>query len=158
MISFVRIDDRLIHGQVVIGWTRTKSINFILAVDDEVATNKMQVKLMKMATPPGVKSEVLSANDAVKLLQSGKLDKAKVFLVTKNPSALISMATQGIELPSEINVGNVREKDGLKILPYVLVKQENIPTWKEFAKMVKMSAQLLPDQPKYNVNDIVKGM
>ena len=81
MISFVRIDDRLIHGQVVIGWTRTKSINFILAVDDEVATNKMQVKLMKMATPPGVKSEVLSANDAVKLLQSGKLDKAKVFLV-----------------------------------------------------------------------------
>ena len=96
MITFVRVDDRLIHGQVVTGWTRTKGINFILAVDDEIAANKMQVRLMKMATPPGVKSEVMSVKDASALLKGGKLDRYKVFVVVKNPATLLALQAEGI--------------------------------------------------------------
>lgn len=47
-IELVRVDDRLIHGQVAIGWTRSRGINTILAIDDPTAKNKMQCQLMKM--------------------------------------------------------------------------------------------------------------
>lgn len=158
MITFVRVDDRLIHGQVVTGWTRTKGINFILAVDDEIAANKMQVRLMKMATPPGVKSEVMSVKDASALLKGGKLDRYKVFVVVKNPATLLALQTEGIELPADINIGNVREPEGVKVLPFVLIKKENIESWKELSAVRKLTAQLLPDQPSYNVNDLIKGL
>ena len=69
-IELIRIDDRLIHGQVVLGWTRSKGINTVVAVDDEILKNKMQCQLMKMATPPGVTPIFLSVEEAAAKLTS----------------------------------------------------------------------------------------
>ena len=61
-------------------------------------------------------------------------------------------------MPADINIGNVREPEGVKVLPFVLIKKENIESWKELSAVRKLTAQLLPDQPSYNVNDLIKGL
>ena len=81
--KLVRIDDRLIHGQVALGWSRAKGIDTILAVDDVVATDKFQCSLLKMATPPGVKSFILTADEAEQKVKDGTLEKKKVMLLVK---------------------------------------------------------------------------
>ena len=75
--TLIRIDDRLIHGQVALGWSRSKGINYILAVDDETAKNALQCSLLKMATPPGVKSSIVGVDKAEEILWSGKLEKRR---------------------------------------------------------------------------------
>lgn len=156
MIALVRIDDRLIHGQVVLGWVKRYSIDHIIAVDDEVANNPLQAKLMKMATPVGCTSDVVTVEKAVELLGSEKLAKKKVFIVAKGASELLALAKAGIAIPESINVGNVRQKDGKTVVSYILISEDNLPDWFELADKCKLTAQLTPDQTSYNLNDALQ--
>ena len=58
-IVLVRVDDRLIHGQVAVGWTRTVGANHIVVANDEVARDATQKSLLKLAAPVGVKVSTL---------------------------------------------------------------------------------------------------
>ena len=130
--NLIRIDDRLIHGQVALGWTRAKGIDTIVAVDDKVAKDGLQCSLLHMATPPGVKSYIVSVADAVTLIQSGKLDKKHIMLLSKGPEALIQMIDAGVELD-----------------------EEEIKVWTVLAEKTKLIAQILPDSPKVNFNELL---
>ena len=55
-IKMIRVDDRLIHGQVVMRWTRTIGANIILVPNDKVAKDPLQQSLMRMAAQPVFKS------------------------------------------------------------------------------------------------------
>ena len=151
----IRIDDRLIHGQVALGWTRAKGIDTIVAVDDKVAKDGLQCSLLHMATPPGVKSYIVSVADAVTLIQSGKLDKKHIMLLSKGPEALIQMIDAGVEL-DEVNIGNVRSNpERKKYLSHVFATDEEIKVWKVLAEKTKLIAQILPDSPKVNFNELL---
>ena len=153
--NLVRIDDRLIHGQVALGWTRVKKINTIIAVDDQVSKDGFQCSLLQMATPPGVKSYIVSIIDAVKLLQSGKIDDRQIMLLSKGPEALIKMIEMGIEM-EEVNIGNIRSNPlRKKYLSHVFATDDEIKIWKELAKKTALVAQILPDSPRVNFNDLL---
>ena len=156
MIALVRVDDRLIHGQVVLGWVKRHSIDHILAVDDEVTNNPIQAKLMKMATPVGCTSDVVTVEKAIEILNSEKYAKKKVFIVAKGAGELLALAKAGITLPESINVGNVRQKDGKTVVSYILISEENLPDWFELSDHYKLTAQLTPDQTSYNLNDALQ--
>ena len=153
MIALVRIDDRLIHGQVVVGWTKRFSIDHILAVDDEVANNAFQAKLMKMATPVGCTSDILTIEKAIEALSSEKLARKRVFIVAKGAKELLALMDAGIALPENINVGNVRQKDGKTVVSYILISEDDLPNWYALSDKVRLTAQLTPDQTSYDLND-----
>ncbi|MBR4421499.1 MAG: PTS sugar transporter subunit IIB [Erysipelotrichaceae bacterium] len=158
MIALVRIDDRLIHGQVVLGWTKRFSIDHIMAIDDEVANNPIQAKLMKLATPVGCSSDVLTVAQAIEALQSEKLAKKKVFIVSKGAKELLALQDAGIELPETVNVGNVRQKDGKTVISYILINENDLENWFALSDHVKLNAQLTPDQTSYDLNDALNKM
>lgn len=105
MIKLMRIDERLVHGQVAVVWTRFLGVNRIVVADDEAAGNDTQKYAMQMAIPKDTKLTVTTVEKAVALLNDQRAESLKVFLVVKNPENAKKMA-QAVKGISEINVGN----------------------------------------------------
>src|ERR1700690_3540798 len=102
-IQLIRIDDRLIHGQVVVGWVKALGIQRLVVVNDAIAKNTMQKTLMEMAVPAGLKVSFYSVADAVPACrQEG--EKVRGLLLFSNPADVVAFLDQGGVL-SSINVG-----------------------------------------------------
>lgn len=153
--TLVRIDDRLIHGQVALGWTRSKGIECILAVDDETSKDSFRVSLLKMATPTGVKSFIIDQDTAIEKINSGSFDNKRTMLLVKSTKTLLDLINKGISI-DEVNVGNLRNDAGNKLLNYVYVTNEEIADFKEMRNHnVSFFAQSLPDQQITDFNSII---
>lgn len=105
LIKLMRMDERLIHGQVAVVWSKHLGINRIVVADDEVIKNEMQLMALKMAVPSGVKASILSVDKAIKLLNDPRAEKLKIFLVVRNPKAALKLMENVKGIPA-INVGN----------------------------------------------------
>ncbi|MEA4812133.1 MAG: PTS sugar transporter subunit IIB [Anaerolineaceae bacterium] len=87
MIQLIRIDDRLLHGQVIYSWKASLDYQAIVIADDVAAADELRKKVIKLATPPGVKSITLSIEEACKFLQTETLQNVKIFVVVASPKA-----------------------------------------------------------------------
>lgn len=155
--KLVRIDDRLIHGQVALGWSRSKGIDTIIAVDDDVAKDQLQCALLKMATPSGVKSYILGIEDAVNKLTEKSLECRSVMLLVKTPKTLLQLIERGIVVES-VNIGNMRSMPGKhKLLNYVYVDENEKLLLKELSeKGLEMYAQDVPNHSGIDFNEILE--
>lgn len=91
MIKLLRVDERLIHGQVAFAWTNSLKADCILIVNDAVAADKLRSNSLKMAAPAGVKFVVKTLKDAIPLLNGTKTDKYKLFLIVDNTSDALEL-------------------------------------------------------------------
>lgn len=157
MIIHVRIDERLIHGQVATMWTNNLKASRIMVVDDNAAKDDMVKMSLKLATPDGVKLSILSANKAAANILAGKYEDQKVFLIAKRPAALINLIESGVEL-KQINVGNMSHSDGkVKITNTISVTKEDIAAFKKLKDMgVKLTAQLVPSYPSEDFMELLE--
>ena len=73
MIKMLRVDERLIHGQVAVVWSKALSITHIIVANDDVVNNDLQVTSMKMAVPDNIKFIARSVKDSIKILNNLKL-------------------------------------------------------------------------------------
>jgi len=156
-INLIRIDDRLIHGQVIIGWTRSIGINTILVIDNEVINDKIQCSLLKMVTPVGVKSKIMSVDDAVSTIENYEKNTDKTMILVNHPKTILELVEKGVNI-KEINVGNMRSSDNkIKLVSHVYATNEDIVIWKKLDELgVKMIAQILPDQQKIEINSVLE--
>ena len=134
-IALYRIDDRLVHGQVMTAWARIFNIAKIIVVDDATAKNAFLCDVMKMAVPSGCSVQILSVADAVPVLQASEKSDEKTIVLVKAPIALRALIDQGIVI-KEINVGNVGAGPGRKA-----VMRSTQLTKDEYDTLVGMSAQ-----------------
>ena len=95
-IALVRIDERLIHGQVTMGWARTSSANLILAVNDLVAKDSFQKKLMMMAAPVGTTIEIYAVDEVAEMLNATFWPNATILLLLRNPIDMVRLMDLGI--------------------------------------------------------------
>ena len=86
MISMIRIDDRLIHGQVAFVWAKYLGINRIIVANDSVAKNDIQKMSLKMALPETTKCSILSIEEAVNVLNDPRANNLKILIVVNNPT------------------------------------------------------------------------
>ena len=110
-IVHVRIDERLIHGQVAMVWTNTVGASRIIVANDEAVKDDMIIAALKISKPAGVKLSILSRNKAVEKIGNGAYDDDRVFLIFQNIKDAAYRAEKGLKL-SHINVGNVSQKHG----------------------------------------------
>lgn len=153
-IEIIRVDDRLIHGQVAIGWTRSRGINTILAIDDVTAKDRMQCQLMKMATPPGVTPYFLTVEDAVEKILKDTYKNKKVMILVKGPAELSALLDKGIAM-NEVNIGNQRSGENkIQLASQMFATKEELNLWKQISdKGVKLYAQGVPGGAYLNVNE-----
>lgn len=79
MIKALHLDDRLIHGQVAISWTRFLDANVLLVINDEVVKNELRKKALKMAVPPGVKYGFRSVEDGIAFLNAPRIRSIRLW-------------------------------------------------------------------------------
>lgn len=94
MISMVRLDERLIHGQVAIKWSRHLDVDRIVVVSDEAAANPVVQKSLMMAAPATAKTTIKSLEKAVKLLQDPKAADYRILIIVSNPEDLLKIVTE----------------------------------------------------------------
>ena len=106
MIKLLRVDERLIHGQVAFAWTNSLKADCILIVNDAVAADKLRSTSLKMAAPAGVKF-VKTLKDAIPLLNGTKTDKYKIFLIVDNTADALELV-KNVKDVNHVNLGNMK--------------------------------------------------
>ena len=105
MIKLVRLDERLIHGQVAIKWSRHTGVDRIVVANDEAAGNKIIQQSLMMAAPATAKVTIRSVADSITLLKDPRAAGHKILVIISNPKDLIKILEEVKEIPL-INVGN----------------------------------------------------
>ncbi|EIA19963.1 PTS system mannose/fructose/N-acetylgalactosamine-transporter subunit IIB [Listeria fleischmannii] len=156
-IIHVRIDERLIHGQVATMWTNTIKATRIMIVDDGVVKSEIEKTALKTAVPSGVKLSILTTQGAIKNILAEKYVGQKVFLIVKNPRVLKELVDGGVTLP-QINVGNMStKKDSKQIKKSVSVTKEDLENFDYFVKKgIKLTAQMVPSEEAVPFQNLLK--
>ncbi|MGH1647889.1 PTS sugar transporter subunit IIB [Enterococcus gilvus] len=146
-LVLTRIDDRLIHGQVMTAWIKNKKATQVVIVDDGTANDEYMIEVLEMAIPEEIAIGVFTKEDGVRFFSQG-LDEPTILLV-KGPQALNYLVDHGIEI-DEINVG------GMGTRPERSVLYKNISSSEEeneqfralLSKNVNVFIQVMPqDKP-----------
>ncbi len=147
MIVLNRIDDRLIHGQVVEGWVYFLKATCILVADDRVASNIVQRSIMEISVPQGLKVIIGKVEEICAQLRSSVLDGERIILLFSNPSDVLKAIRSGFDC-SVLNIGGMHYVPGKrKLLDVLAVDASDLDALKEIAaKGVKIDIQAVPTQ------------
>ena len=115
MIKLVRVDHRLLHGQVAYVWCRSLDADAILIVSDAAAKDEMRMATMRLAKPSGIKLVIKSVEDSIKAINSGVTDKYKLLVVVESVRDAHSLAKQR-EVVKSVNLGGSKIKEDSKKL------------------------------------------
>ena len=110
-VALYRIDDRLIHGQVVVGWGQPLDIGFIVLVDDNVATCDWEQDLYRMGVPPEMEILFASVAEAVLKHAAYAADRRRGIIVTPDIDTMQRFVA-GAGSVREVNVGGIHHRAG----------------------------------------------
>lgn len=105
MIVFFRIDERLIHGQIAIKWSKYTNADRIVVANDAAASSPIIQKSLIMASPSGIKTAIKTIDDAITLLNDPRAEKLKILVLVNCPEDAAKLAANVKGIPY-INVGN----------------------------------------------------
>lgn len=115
-----RVDDRLVHGQVVIGWGRPLNIQRIILVDDTVAASEWEQDIYRMAVAEGVEITFADVATATRELPGWDADPRRTILLTGGLEAMSTLHRAHPGIVSRINLGGIHHRPGrVERLPYL---------------------------------------
>jgi PTS system mannose-specific IIB component len=114
-LKLVRVDDRLIHGQVVAIWLKALHAKRILIVDDRTARDEFLREVLMLAAPPGVPVEVLDLAAGTERAHELVSDPEPVFVIMRSPITALRLREAGVDFPL-LNVGGIGAGPGRKPL------------------------------------------
>jgi mannose/fructose/N-acetylgalactosamine-specific phosphotransferase system component IIB len=150
MIVQLRVDERLIHGQITTAWSRFLNVDAIVVANDSLAVDKLTMQALLMSAPAGKKVAVKTIDGTVKLLSDPRADKMRVLVIVNNPKDAIELVNR---LPIEdINVANYVKKkspDKVGLSRAVKADAEDLAYFKTLCDTGKnVFSQLIPTLPK----------
>ena len=123
MVVLVRIDDRLLHGQIALSWKSELSYEAIVIADDAAAKDEFRKNALKIGVPEGVRLAVRSVEEAAKLLKHEKLEKMRVLVVVGSTTSAVRLYELMEEKPS-LNIGCVQSQAGKKMFSKAVYFEE----------------------------------
>ena len=145
-VELFRIDDRLIHGQVVVGWGQTLGVTFLVLVDDEVRASEWEQELYRMGVPHEVSVTFASVEEAAARLASWQRDEHRGIVLTGDVGTMARLCAATGTAVRKVNVGGVHYRDGRKErLRYVYLNDAEAETLRALASAgVEVTAQDVP--------------
>ncbi len=148
-INVFRIDDRLIHGQIVTKWIKDAAAKMIMVVDDKAAGDKTQQMILKFAVPSGIKLEILSKEDAVKRVNDDQ-SNTNVLMLVRNPKEANALVEMGLKIDRIIigNISNSKSEVGrTKLLDYIYVEPGDVEAIRSLdSKGIKLEVKAIPEE------------
>lgn len=155
-IGVFRIDDRLIHGQVITAWISYADATTVVVADDKAANDEFQKTLLKMATPDSIELRIVTVDEAVGLFEDGG-PAGRALLLVRGPEQALRLVRAGVRV-DRINVGNMNMKKGkTKVLGNMWVFPEDVETIKEvYQEGVSLEVRAVPAERSQDVMDLLK--
>jgi len=159
-ISLFRVDDRLIHGQVVVGWGTPMRLRHIILVDDEVATSDWEQELYRIGVPPQVDVTFVTAASAAAALSGYAADPRPSLLLTGSITTMLALVDGARERISAVNIGGIHHREGrVQRLRYVfLAPDEEAQLRRMAAQGVVITAQDVPSARPVPLDELLGGV
>lgn len=147
MMVFARIDDRLIHGQVVEGWVNYLKATCIFVADDRVASNAMQRSIMQISVPAGLKVVISRVEDLAAALGSHGYDSERIIVLFSNPADVLKALDLGFACQT-LNIGGMHYIPGkCKLMDVLNVDDSDMDALKKImARGVRVTIQTVPTE------------
>jgi mannose/fructose/N-acetylgalactosamine-specific phosphotransferase system component IIB len=156
-VALVRVDNRLVHGQVLEAWLPALDAHGILVADDEAAGNVLARSAMALAIPPGISFEVLRVASAAEVLRpGGKGPKAsRTLLLLRDVRDAVALGEAGVPIP-QLNVGNVHFGRGRKqVSPSVFLDADELAALDKLARTgTEVEVRAVPSEPPLRLGDL----
>lgn len=163
MIDMIRVDDRLIHGQVALLWTKQLGINRIIVANDEVASSQLQKNALLMAAPEGVKVAIVPVDKAIKLVNDPRANSLKILMIVNNISDLKKLV-ESVKSCGKVDLANYGRISGdinkmKKITSTVYLTSDDEKMVNEIIKKAdNFVYQPLPTDKPEKIVDLLKGV
>jgi mannose/fructose/sorbose-specific phosphotransferase system IIB component len=156
-IVLVRIDDRLVHGQIVQGWLKNIAVDKIVVASDIAASDGLQQMLMAMAVPANVSLEVKTVDETIKAIASGQYAKPKTMILFSSPADVLKMIENGADFKS-VNVGGMHFVNGKRqILRNMSVDDADIENLYEiYVRGIELENRVLPLDERTNIIPVIE--
>ncbi|MEN8375475.1 MAG: PTS sugar transporter subunit IIB [Gemmatimonadota bacterium] len=158
-IVLYRVDERLIHGQVVLGWGSELEPTRYLVVDDDVAEATWEQELYELGLPNGISAEFHTIEEARGLLAGWREEEARSVLLTRLPAGMRALGEGELLRDVEVNVGGIHHAEGREmVLPYVFLgTRERADLRALVAGGAEVSAQDVPAARPISVERLLHG-
>ena len=155
-VILVRIDDRLIHGQVTEGWGKRYKPDFILVVSDKVSACDWECELCLAALPPGTEGELVDSEHAAGIINELQADDRDSYILFESPEETYNAVVNNAAI-SKINVGGLHYSEGKrKITDYIFVDEKDSLYLKALKdRGIELEFRDLPDRSNIDVMAIL---
>lgn len=153
-LELLRIDERLVHGQVLVGWGNPLDLDFYVVVDEALAASEWEQEIWASALADEESIEFLGVEEAAR--RFGELDgrAARGALLTRDTGTMRALAERGCLDGRAVNVGGVYAADGRnKILDYVHLSSDEIEDLRAIGRRASVSARSLPTAPEVRLDE-----
>lgn len=161
IISALRIDDRLIHGQVAMTWTKQLKVQGIIVANDDAARDNTQKMALKMAVPTGIKVLVKPVKEAIRILNYPKASTMRILVLTRTIQDALNIRKNVKEIEF-LNLGNTGRFDGIDvaektmITPTIMLTKEELKAAEELVKLdEKFCMQQVPNDEQKLVKEVL---
>ena len=155
-VVLARVDDRLIHGQVVEGWAPFVHADTIVVVSDTVCLQPDRCRLMELIVPDHIRLKVVSVGELGEFLQNA--GATRILLLFAGLEDVLSVLEEGVTL-SNINVGNLHNlRGGTEVTPSVFLNRKDLETIRLLVqKGVDIEAREVPDGVSTDLAGLIRG-
>ncbi|MBC1500747.1 PTS mannose transporter subunit IIAB [Listeria weihenstephanensis] len=153
----VRVDSRLLHGQVATAWTKSTNPSRIIVVSDAVSKDDLRKKLIEQAAPPGVKANVIPVEKMIEISKDTRFGNTKALLLFENPQDVLRAVEGGVDI-EQVNVGSMAHSVGKAVVSKVLAMgSDDVKAFEELkAKGIKFDVRKVPNDSSANMDEILK--
>lgn len=158
-IVLFRVDERLIHGQVVVGWGSSLRPQHIIVVDDALAQSKWEQELYTFGLPDDLKATFADVQTARAQLPSWRSGAERVMVLTRDIASMRDLGADGLLRGEEINLGGIHHSSGRRqVLPYLFLSADEARAMMTLsAAGAKVSARDLPSARRIEFADLVRN-
>jgi PTS system mannose-specific IIB component/fructoselysine and glucoselysine-specific PTS system IIB component len=157
-VDLYRVDDRLVHGQVVVGWGQPLNIQLIILVDDDVAHSDWEQDLYRMGVPPEMEIRFADVPTAIRDHATYASDPRHSIILTGNIATMHALL-RGVETIRAINVGGLHHRPGrTQKMRYVFLTPEEERELREIiGSGVKVTAQDVPAARAVPMDEVLRA-
>lgn len=154
-VVFCRIDDRLIHGQVITAWANVHNIEQIIILNDDVYSDKIQTSVLKMSAPPTIKLHIFPVEKFKEISDKNPMSR-RTMLLFSTIVDVERLLNTGF-LISDLNVGGMRmEGERVQLTKAVSVTDEERLSFKNVINLgVNVEIQMVPTEEKVNIKEVI---
>jgi len=155
-VKFCRVDDRLIHGQVVTTWVNVHKIEQIIILNEAVQNDKIQSNVLKMSAPANIKLHIFSPAKFLQVIQKNPISRSTMLLFS-SPFDVETLIDAGYEI-SQLNVGGLRgNAERTQVTKAIFLTEKEREVFKKIIKKgIDVEIQMVPSDSAVKMSEVIE--